>query len=30
LLAIVSDFGEGVLIVVEECFDDVHCSGSFC
>lgn len=29
LLAIVGNCGEGILIVVEECFDDVHCIGSF-
>lgn len=26
LLASIGDLGEGCLIVVEECFDDVHCS----
>lgn len=30
LLVSVGDFGQRFLVVVEECFDDVHFSGSFC
>ena len=30
LLVSVGNFSERLLVVVEECFDDVHCIGSFC